>query len=201
LYCFKDLLIVRALARLGLRTMLLPDAARLLVRPHPAKPHVDLLIACNLYPYRARLLEHLQEFSWEIYGNVPRWLRSPMVRFHKGKYLAGAEKVTAYQSAAIVFNSNHPAEVEGINARTFEVCGAGAFLLTDAHPALPSYYEPGIEVGVYNSVRDVAEVVRYYLGRPDLRYEMAERAYERTAREHTYECRIRTLLNELASPQ
>jgi spore maturation protein CgeB len=181
--------------------MLLPDAARLLARPHSTEPHVDLLIACNLYPYRARLLEHLQDFTWEIYGNVPRWLRSPVVKYHKGKYLAGSEKVTAYQSAAIVFNNTHPAEVEGINARTFEVCGVGGFLLTDAHPALGTYYEPGVEVAVYNDIRDVVDAVRYYLARPDLRHEIAERAYARTAREHTYECRIRSLLSELTTLQ
>jgi spore maturation protein CgeB len=195
LLCFKDPFLVDRIGRvLGLRCAFLPDAARVLAPFKSIPPSVDLLVACNMYPYRLRLLEALQDYRWKIYGNVPDWLESPVLEHHTRRYLSGDAKVQAYREAAVVFNSNHPAEVGGINARTFEVCGAGGFLLTDAHPALHEYYEPGVEVGVYSDIDDLASKVRFYLDRPELRRQMAERAHARTLREHTYECRIRRLL-------
>jgi spore maturation protein CgeB len=203
LYCFKDPFLVERIGRvLGLPAALLPDGARVMAPFQPSPAVVDLLIACNLYPYRLRLVERLQGHTWRIYGNVPPWLESPMLQRHTGRYLSGMAKVDAYRAAAIVFNSNHPAEVGGINARTFEVCGAGGFLLTDAHPALGQYYEPDVEVGVYSDIEDLASKVRFYLDRPELRRQMSERAHARTVREHTYERRVQRLLELVdMSPQ
>jgi spore maturation protein CgeB len=197
LLCFKDRVLAELLhKRLGVRTAFLPDAARAVGEEYSFAdaPVCDLMIACNMYPYRMRLMESLRGFDWRIYGNWPRWLDSSLKASYQGRYLAGPAKIASYRQAAIVFNSNHPAELAGINARTFEVCGSGAFLLTDDHPSLPEYYAPGTEVGVYGGVEDLPEVVRFYLERPQLRAQMARRAYERTLREHLYEHRVTRLL-------
>ena len=202
LYCFKDPFLVELMQKkLGLPAVLLPDAAPLVAPwgPLPA-PSCDLLIACNLYPFRLRLIETLPDFRWQIYGNIPLWLDSPMLRYHTRQYLSGERKADAYRRAAIVFNNHHFAEIGGINARTFEVCGTGAFLLTDGCPALGEYYEPNVEVGVYSGIDDLRDQVQFYLDRPRLRERMAARAQQRTQREHTYIHRVQRLL-ELAKNQ
>jgi spore maturation protein CgeB len=77
-----------------------------------------------------------------------------------------------------------------IKARTFEVPGAGGFLLTgDAH-GLDRFYCPGEEVVVFTDTEDLARKILYYLSHTAERDLIAIAGFERTRREHTYEQRM-----------
>ena len=85
----------------------------------------------------------------------------------------------------MVMNNNHFAEIAGTNKRTFEVAAMGAFQLTDT-PALADVFTPDVEVASYGSIADMVEKVDYYLARPELRAEMAQKARRRAIDEHTF---------------
>jgi len=51
----------------------------------------DIMIAGVLYPFRAKILENLTGYNLEIYGPLPFWLKSPVLKYHKGKYITGEE--------------------------------------------------------------------------------------------------------------
>lgn len=82
-----------------------------------------------------------------------------------------------------------------IKARTFEVAGAGGFLLTDPAADLERFYEIGREIEVYHDVDDLAAKVKRYLADPDARDRIARAGHERTRREHTYEQRLTALID------
>jgi len=81
-----------------------------------------------------------------------------------------------------------------IKARTFEVPGAGGFLLTDAVPELESVYRLGQEIEVYDGYDELESKIRYYLQNPCERDRIAQAGYLRTASSHTYEQRLDGLL-------
>lgn len=77
-----------------------------------------------------------------------------------------------------------------IKARTFEVPGAGGFLLTESAPGLDRYYVPDKEIGVFTSPIEMIEKVRYFLSHSNERDRIACAGYARTKEAHTYEIRL-----------
>jgi spore maturation protein CgeB len=82
-----------------------------------------------------------------------------------------------------------------IKARTFEVPGAGGFLLTERAPGLASWYREGAEIAAFGSVGELCQVARRYLEHPEKRDRIARAGHERTRAEHTYERRLAAVLD------
>jgi len=82
-----------------------------------------------------------------------------------------------------------------IKARTFEVPGAGGFLLTECAPGLEKFYSIGNEIDVFSRTEDLAEKINYYLSHPDKRDDIARVGFQRTAHDHTYEIRMKEVLD------
>lgn len=83
------------------------------------------------------------------------------------------------------------AEGNGGNMREFETTGVGTFLLTEEHPTLRSYFEPGVEVETFQNVPELLEKIRYYLAYPQKRQDIARRGQERCLRDHSMSVRTR----------
>jgi spore maturation protein CgeB len=81
-----------------------------------------------------------------------------------------------------------------IKARTFEVPGAGGFLLTEYVPGIEDWYGPGREVACFRTTQELEAQCRYYLRAPRERDHVAAAGYDRTRREHTYEHRLAKVL-------
>jgi spore maturation protein CgeB len=81
-----------------------------------------------------------------------------------------------------------------VKARTFEVPGAGGFLLTERAPFLEQCYAPGREIVVFDDDRELLDKIPYYLAHPAERDAIARAGHERTCREHTYERRLQEAL-------
>jgi spore maturation protein CgeB len=84
-----------------------------------------------------------------------------------------------------------------IKARTFEVPGAGGFLLTEVAPELERYFAVGSEIAAFASPDELVEKARHYLDRPVERDTIARAGHARTMAEHTYERRISEILEKL----
>ena len=118
-------------------------------------------------------------------------------------YVADGEKAKAFNAAKIVLNTMHYAEIEAVNQRLFETTACGAFVITEWNPALPELFEPEREVVTFRARQELKEKVDYFLAHPEERQEIADRAYARAHREHTYEIRLTrmfTLLRLAAVP-
>lgn len=88
-----------------------------------------------------------------------------------------------------------------IKARTFEVPGAGGFLLTEVAPGLERYFAIGTEIATFDSAGELSARVRHYLDHPDERDAIAQAGHARAAAEHTYEKRLSEILERLRSLQ
>lgn len=94
------------------------------------------------------------------------------------------------RNSVISLNFSNSRGGNQIKARTFEVPGAGGFLLTDAAKGLDRFYRPDTEIAVFNGTDDLVGKTLHFLSHSAERDAIARSGYERTRREHTYEQRM-----------
>ena len=160
----------------------------------------DIATAGNMYPSRAAFFEALTAYDVRIWGNPPpRWMDvSAIQHMLCSEYLAGADKARAFLAAKVVLNNLHPAEIEGVNARAFEICGLGAFQIISWRSALADLFHDGSELVTYRDLSDLKCKLSRYLAAPDERRSIAAAGRVRALRDHTYEHRLQLLLDSVA---
>lgn len=86
-----------------------------------------------------------------------------------------------------------------IKARTFEVPGAGGFLLTEYAHGIEEYYEPEQEIVTFIDLDDLIKKIGYYLSRQEERDYVSRKGFQKTKTSHTYIHRFQWLLEEARS--
>ena len=109
--------------------------------------------------------------------------------------IAAADIPRIMRESVISLNFANSKGQNQIKARTFEVPGAGGFLLTEDAPQLDRFYDLGTEIAVYRDMDDLVAKIRHYLDHPDERDAVAWAGYRRTAQQHTYEHRMGEVLD------
>jgi spore maturation protein CgeB len=116
------------------------------------------------------------------------------------------ETAKYYNGAKIVINLHRTTEAgkdnlnginwqaESINPRTFEMAACASLQLTDVRQELPEYYDIGSEIAVFRDANDLVKQLEHFLSRDEERQWVAARGYRRTRRDHTFNNRIRRLL-------
>ena len=141
------------------------------------------------------MIEGLGSFNVKIWnGGAAPWLEHPMLRFQQHHYVAENEKAKVFRAAQIVLNTFTHRDTDSVNVRLFEATGCGGFVLTEDRPTIKDFFQPGTEVATFDSRADLVEKVKYYLAHPEERHAIAEAGCRRTHRDHTYEIRLRRLL-------
>jgi spore maturation protein CgeB len=204
---FKDRYIVEFFKRkLQLNAYLLPLACypkwHYKVELTPDEKRIygcDIATAGGLYYYRIRFLENFMQYQIRIWGPpTSGYIKSPTLKFAQGRYVGELEKAKAFNGAAIVLNNMHYGEILGLNQRVFDACGCGAFQLVDASPVMEEYFIPGKELVCFRDLKELQELIPYYLNRPQERAEIAQAGYVRAHSEHTFRHRLEKMLAIIA---
>jgi spore maturation protein CgeB len=200
---FKEPQLVNRLrAMLDMPIYYLPEACNPRWHRPVAQPATDacLVLAGQMYPSRVRLLERLilEGIPLRLYGpNFPRWTGETQARtVHTGKYLAREEKARVFRSAVGVLNTLHPSELNGVNVRLFEAAGSGAAVLTEFRPALPDLFDIGEEVLAYRDFDELVSNAKRMFAEDGLAARLGDAAARRAHRDHTYELRLDTILEQ-----
>ena len=185
----------------GLRNVFLSQWAASAVssaQPRPSQScHYAVSFVGSMYGYRAEWIAGLRASGIAV---------SCFGHGTENGVVSAAEIPEIYRTSCISLNFSGAGQNPGragrpdgrqIKARTFEVPGAGGFLLTEAAPGLERYFAIGREVATFESPSELVERVRYYLDRPDERDAMARAGHARAIAEHTYERRISEILEKL----
>jgi spore maturation protein CgeB len=102
----------------------------------------------------------------------------------------GREMYQVLRDSEITINHHGDILPWANNLRLFEATGVGTFLITDWRSNLSTLFEPGSEVAAYRDENEAKEMIEHFLERREERGRMAERAHQRTLREHTYDQRM-----------
>jgi spore maturation protein CgeB len=160
----------------------------------------DICTAGNLYAYRVAFFRNVSDQNVRIWGlPPPLWMSlGPVEKMVERRFIAHGEKAKAFTSAKIVLNNLNPSEIWGTNVRTFEICGAGGFQITDRRPGLSQLFEPGKELVTFDHVQDLRSKIEHYLVASDEREQIAASGQRRALLEHTYKHRLTLLLQTVA---
>ncbi|WP_062047160.1 glycosyltransferase [Bacillus sp. JCM 19034] len=168
-------------------------------------------------PYKNRLTiidslaDLLKDKKTVIIG--PNWNQlkyfSALQRNIKNQTIPPHEVAKYYNGAKIVLNLNRPINDVGFNSnkvkattpnnRTFDIAACQSFQLTACLKGVETFYEPNSEIICFQNRHELKEQISYYLEHPTERNEIADRAYQRTLRDHTYKVRIESILEQLQS--
>lgn len=157
----------------------------------------DICTAGNLYASRALLFSNLTEYDIKIWGNpAPLWMNTDNIKHMiQNEYVCNEEKAKAFSAAKIVINNLHPAEIWGINARSFEIPACGGFELISSRKGLDQLFVDGKELVSYNSLQDLKEKITYYLNNEEDRKIIASEGYRKAHSEHTYRKRLDLMID------
>ncbi|HUQ63758.1 MAG TPA: glycosyltransferase [Acidimicrobiales bacterium] len=214
---FKEpVLVERGRRILGAPTHYLPEACNPAWHKPPADAELArmaesdprefdrvVVMAGNVYPYRARLLARLlsARIPLRVYGPpLSRWLRSsPVAACHSGRYVVRAEKAAVFRTAAAVLNPLSPSEIEGVNCRLFEAAGCGAAVLAEQRPELGKLFALNDEVVSFADFDELVDRARWLIDSPDESRTIGDAASVRAHAEHTYQHRLRRVFEVLSS--
>ncbi len=104
-----------------------------------------------------------------------------------------------YNKAKINLNITLRSIHTGIPLRAFEILGSGGFLLTNYQRDFDDCYVAGEDYISYSSKEDMLDKIEYYLSHENERREIAENGFRRTMQDHTYENRIKEMINEVVT--
>jgi spore maturation protein CgeB len=82
----------------------------------------------------------------------------------------------------------------GIPLRVFDVLGCGGFLITNYQAELCEYFEPGVDLVVYEDLADLEQKVDYYLEHEEERKQIADNGYRRVCENYTYDIMLEKIL-------
>jgi len=155
------------------------------------------------YYNRQRFFPGLADLDFKIWGTG--WDRRSLLWKHvqrNGERISPEDTVKVFNASTININLHssvcHEAvspDGDFVNPRTFEIASCGAFQLVDHRTLLPEHFSPGEEMICYGELDELREKIRYYLKHPDERQKIALRAQKRILAEHTYDHRMKEMLD------
>jgi spore maturation protein CgeB len=172
------------------------DAATLL-EPLPADECTfDVSFVGSSYGNRPRWIRELaaRRVAVECFGHG--WPRGPVAVRDIARIVRSSRISLNFGDSGLQWQGIRLRRSRQIKARTFEVPGCGGFLLTETAQRLHDFFVPGAEIVEFADADDLACKVHYYLAHPDERDRIARAGHLRTRREHTYDARLRPLLDE-----
>lgn len=98
-----------------------------------------------------------------------------------------------YQSG-INLNMTIPNIKSGIPLRVWDILGSQSFLLTNYQSELCEHFTPGKHFAIFESKEDLTAKVDFYLRHDTLRQKIALTGWEAIQKDHTYEQRIRQIM-------
>ena len=153
------------------------------------------------YPNRRLAFRELINRDFKIWGT--EWegdhVLEPLVQM-KGARVSPEDCVKIFNATTVNLNLHSSVQADDlvtggdfINPRTFELAACGAFQLVDRRSLMPEAFEDE-ELATFTSMAEFLEKIEYFLNNPQARLEIAEKSRTRVLKDHTYQTRMRTLL-------
>lgn len=166
---------------------------------------IDLLYPGNHSAYKQTWLEKalaaLPGPSVEIVGN--RWRESasqgPLSHCHMPGERIGIAYAEAIQTARINIAVHFGPAASGwedlVSTRTFEIPACKGFMLHIDNEEVRGFFTPGEEIDVFSTPEELADKIKFYLARPELRARMIERAWRRCVPAYSYAARAKQIVD------
>lgn len=89
----------------------------------------------------------------------------------------------------------------GIPLRGYDIMGSGGFLLSNYQVDLARHFIPGEDYVYYESRKDLMDKIGYYLKNEEERRNIAKNGHDKVMREHTFDVRLRQIIDIVKARQ
>ncbi|MFL6170227.1 MAG: glycosyltransferase [Ornithinibacter sp.] len=163
-------------------------------------PSDEVVFVGARYPGREALLSALAQHDVPVRAHGRDWSGHPVDRLRTWRLHQPAvphgrdlDRTDAYATmAGARATLNVHGDQDGFTMRTFEACGVGAVQLVD-RADVSRHYEPGVELAVFGSVEEAAELARRAAADRAWAQGLRTAGRARTLAEHTFVHRARDL--------
>lgn len=176
-------------------------------KPFSVSPSERLEFGSNIsfvgagYNNRRLVFSKLIRDDFKIWGSEwPDAVPFSTLVQRSGARVSVQDYLKIFNSSTINLNLHSSQERNGIdptgdfvNPRTFELAACKAFQLTDKRSLLSELFSHE-EIPTFENEKEMKEMIDYYLNHPEERRIFIERAYARVIEEHTYEHRVKKIL-------
>jgi spore maturation protein CgeB len=169
-------------------------------KPLASQANGRVCVAGNSYAFRQAVIARLLETGADVdlFGPPPPSWSDPRVRkCHRGRYIVREEKSRVFGEALACLNTFALAEGDSLNCRAFEIAGAGGLQLIEYRPAIEECFEPGKELLSFSSFEELLSHLDRAQRFPSEMGAIREAGMRRALSEHTYQHRLRTVLDHL----
>ncbi len=101
----------------------------------------------------------------------------------------------AIKCAKINLNITLRSIVTGIPLRAFDIMGCGGFLLTNYQADFDNFFVPDQDYVYFDSLNSLIDKAGYYLEHEDERLRIAQSGYNKVKNQHTFDHRVKDMLN------
>lgn len=136
-------------------------------------------------------------FPMKIYTLDPHVQVGKAVNCGIADYYKEMPKV--FQCTKININQTLKSIYTGIPLRAWDIMGCGGFLLTNFQEDFMRHFEPDVDFVYYTSMEEMAAKADYYLRHDTEREAVRLRGLKRVKQEHTFEIRLKNLLEAVAA--
>ncbi len=160
-------------------------------RPYDTEKTIDVSFVGQCYGNRPEIIRRLESHGIHVEARGFGWPNGPlatedMVRIYsRSRINLGFGGVIGFSKAYC------------LKGRDFEIPMSGGLYLTEYHPELERFYNPGSEIVTYKDFDDMVEKIRFLLSNPEKADEIRKRGYERARREHSWEMRFEKIFHLL----
>ncbi len=171
----------------------------------------DICIVGFPYPDRVKYIQQLlQNTKYKILA-VGKWrqklyrsIQNRNLRIHEG-WVEPAIVANYYNGTKIVLNTHRPFNLKqnqnrlgivgkSINNKTFDAASCGAFQLIEFKEDLPNHFIEEDEMVSFHNYQELVEKIDFYMNNEVERVRIANNARERVLKDHTFEHRLRKML-------
>ncbi|WP_022777574.1 glycosyltransferase family protein [Butyrivibrio sp. AE3009] len=165
----------------------------------PSRLYFEEVVMARAVAYTERRL-----MMEQIAGLNPRWYGANAepkdqiagVDYHP--FLTYNDKLPkAYNLSRINLSTSLHSIFSGLPLRTFDIIGAGGFILTNYQPETEELFEIGKEIVVYHSFEEMAALAKFFLTHESARMAILLAGYERVCRDYTYPVAVKKILDSV----
>ncbi len=158
---------------------------------------VDCLAERGASRYRVARVKCLgADVDLAIWGDEA-WRNVLPPGMYRGRAGHHRELTRIYNGARINLDINRLYQRDIVTMRVFDVMACGGFVLADSDGDIHELFRVGEEVVAYGSSAQLRDRVDYFLSNERERRQIAAAGYQRVLADHTMDCRIRNILEDI----
>ena len=136
-----------------------------------------------------------EKYGVDVYTKEKSFSPKGVINHGETDYYCGMPYV--FKCSDINLNITLRSIQRGIPLRAMDILGCGGFLLTNYQEDMLSFFTPGEDFVYYESRSDLMDKIDYYLSHEQERISIAKNGRSRVLADHTYEHRLREIIDIL----